>query len=394
MLLRGVAAVAVLAAAFTAGGARGALPSDPLATSWTYGAAGLPGAWELTTGSPAVVIAVVDSGVDGSHPDLAGALEAGYDFVDGDTSATDSQGHGTAVAGIAAARANNVIGAAGVCWRCLIMPLRVIGPEGYAPNARTAAAVDYAVEHGAAVVNISLYGENLNTRLQDAVRRARAAGVVVVAAAGNEGGRLREYPAAYPPVLSVGATAEDGRLTSYSSRGDWVKLAAPACAPTTQLGGGFGAGCGTSGATPVVAGIAALLRARAPFATVGAIETALARTAKPVAGVRFGRVDAFEALRQLGRPAPRLLPTIQGGTYLGATLTAYSGMWSGAQLELAYRWARCWTANCARASTVGTGRTHTIQRADLGHRLRVAVTAKVGARTIRAVSAATRAVGR
>jgi subtilisin family serine protease len=394
VLLRRVAAVAALAAAFSAGGAQGAVPSDPLANSWTYRAAGLPGAWDLTTGSPAVVIAVVDSGVDGSHPDLAGAVGAGYDLVDDDTTASDGQGHGTAVAGIAAARANNGIGAAGVCWTCRIMPLRVIGPEGYAPNARTAAAIDYAVDHGAAVVNISLYGENLNSRLQDAVRRARAAGVVVVAAAGNEGGRIREYPAAYPPVLSVGATGEDGRLTSYSSRGDWVKLAAPACAPTTQLGGGFGAGCGTSGATPVVAGIAALLRSRAPFATVTDIERALASTARPVTGVRFGRVDAFAALQRLGRPGPRLLPTIRGSPYVGGTLTAYSGTWSGAPLELAYRWGLCRTAKCARVTTVGSGRTYTLRSADRGRRLRLAVTASDGARTISAVSAPTRVVSR
>jgi subtilisin family serine protease len=195
-------------------------------------------------------------------------------------------------------------------------------------------------------------------------------------------------------VLSVGATAEDGRLTSYSSRGDWVKLAAPACVPTTQLGGGFGAGCGTSGATPVVAGIAALLRARAPFATAGDIEKALASTAKPVTGVRFGRVDAFAALERLGRPGPRLLPTIQGYAYVGETLTAYSGTWSGAPLELAYRWARCRTAKCVRVTTVGTGRTYTLRPADRGHRLRLAVTASDGARTITAVSAPTRAVSR
>jgi hypothetical protein len=110
--------------------------------------------------------------------------------------------------------------------------------------------------------------------------------------------------------------------------------------------------------------------------------------------VRFGRVDAFEALQRLGRPAPRLLPTIHGYAYLGETLTAYSGVWSRAPLEPAYRWGRCRTAKCVRVSTVGTGRTYTIQRADLGHRLRVTVTARSGTRTITAVSAATRAVGR
>ena len=110
--------------------------------------------------------------------------------------------------------------------------------------------------------------------------------------------------------------------------------------------------------------------------------------------MRFGRVDAFGALQRLGRPAVRLLPTIQGDAYLGGTLTAYSGVWSGAKLEPAYRWGRCRTAKCVRVSTVGTGRTYAIQRADLGHRLRVAVTARDGTRTITAVSAATRAVGR
>jgi subtilisin family serine protease len=378
--------MAVLAAAVTAAGAQGAVPSDPLATSWTYAAAGLPAAWDLTTGSPAVVIAVVDSGVDATHPDLAGAVDPGYDFVDRDSDATDDQGHGTAVAGIAAARANNGVGAAGACWSCRILPLRVLGPDGFAPNARTAEAIDFAVAHGAAVVNVSLYGENLNARLEDAVRRARAAGVVVVAAAGNEGGQIREYPAAYPSVLSVGATTETGALTSYSSRGNWVKLAAPACMPTTQLGGGFGAGCGTSGATPLVAGVAALLRSQAPFASVGEIEAALALTAAPLAGVRFGRVDAFAALRRLGRPSPRLLPTIRGYGYVGETLTAYSGVWAGAPLELGYRWVRCRTATCARVTTVGESRTYRIRSGDRRHLVRVVITANGDAGTIVATS--------
>jgi subtilisin family serine protease len=291
-------------------------------------------------------------------------------------------------------RPDNGIGAAGVCWSCRIMPLRVIGPEGFAPNTRTAAAIDYAVEHGAAVVNVSLYGENLNGRLEDAVRRARASGVIVVAAAGNEGGRVREYPAAYPAVLSVGATAENGRLTGYSSRGAWVKLAAPACAPTTQLGGGFGAGCGTSGATPVVAGIAALLRTQAPFATVADIEAALARTARPIPGVRFGSVDAYAALQRLGRPGPRVVPTIVGSAYVGGTLTGYSGVWAGAPLEVAYRWFRCSTSKCTRAATVATTRAYRVRPADSGYRLRLAITAKTGARIIRAASKPTGVVRR
>ena len=176
------------------------------------------------------------------------------------------------------------------------MPLRVLRPEGFALKATMARALDYAVAHGAAVVNMSLYGESLNGVLRDAIHRAREAGVIVVAAAGNEFSTVPEYPAAYPDTFSVAATVESGELANYSSRGEWVKFAAPACMPTTVLGGGFGIGCGTSGSTPVVAGIVALLRAHAPYASVSQIETALEHTAHPVAGVRFGSVDAFAAL--------------------------------------------------------------------------------------------------
>ena len=368
MLLRALAAGVVLAAGLTTGGAQAVVPSDPLVTSWTYSATNLPAAWDVTTGSEAVVVAIVDSGVETAHPDLAGAVDPGYDFVDQDSDAADLLGHGTAVAGIAAARGNNGLGAAGVCWSCRILPVRVLGLEGFARLTTMALAIDYAVERGAAVVNLSLYGENRNGALEASIRRARAAGVLVVAAAGNEGTTRPQYPAAYPDVLGVAATEESGGLAVYSSRGDWVKLAAPGCTPTTQLGGGFGAGCGTSGATPVVAGIVGLMRSRAPFATAAQIEAALEETATPVGGVRFGRVDALATLEQLGRPGPTLEPTIEGTPLPGQVLTAYSGVWAGAGLDVAYRWERCRATGCEPA---GAGRTYTVQSTDGGARLRV-----------------------
>ena len=296
MFPRALTAATIVATGLATAGAQARLPSDPLAATWTYGAVNLPAAWDLTTGSEAVAIAIVDSGVDALHPDLAGAVDGGFDFVDGDDVASDDSGHGTATAGIAAGRADNGLGAAGVCWRCRIMPLRVIGPDGFARWARIASAIDYAVEHGAAVVNASIYGETIDPGVHDAIRRARAAGVLVVAAAGNERGTRAEYPAAFAEAISVAATNEQNELADYSSRGDWVKLGAPACMPTSQLGGGFGAGCGTSGAAPVVAGIIGLLRAQAPFATATEVENALLRTARPLAGVRGGLVDAHAAL--------------------------------------------------------------------------------------------------
>ena len=127
--------LAVAVAAATAGGAQAALPADPLSASWAYQAANLPSAWEVTSGSPGVVIAIMDSGVDATHPDLAGAVDPGWNFVDENADTTDLVGHGTAVAGIAAARSNG-LGAVGACWSCRIMPLRVLRPEGFASSPR------------------------------------------------------------------------------------------------------------------------------------------------------------------------------------------------------------------------------------------------------------------
>jgi subtilisin family serine protease len=361
----------VLALALMVGVARAAVPADPLAASWTYEAVSLPQAWELTTGSPAVVIAVVDSGIDEAHPDLAGSVVPGYDFVDEDSDAGDVAGHGTAVSGILGARANNGLGGVGVCWSCRLMPLRVLGPDGFALYATQARAIDYAVDHGAAVVNVSLYGEDRNPALEASIHRARAAGVLVVAAAGNEGWSTREYGAAFPEAISVGATVESGRLADYSNRGDWVKLAAPACVPTTYLGDGFGPGCGTSGATPVVAGIVALARARAPFSSASQIEAALERTARPVAGVQFGLVDAFAALQALGEPSARLEPSIVGHPATGRTLEAFSGIWSGAGLDVAYRWERCRDA----CEPVGSRQAYVVAPGDEGARFRVIASA-------------------
>ena len=377
-------AVAVLAATLVST-AHAASPADPLAANWAYDSVSLPAAWDVETGSPAVVIGVMDSGVDSTHPDLAGVLVPGHNFVDESSDTSDPFGHGTAVAGILAARANNGLGGAGVCWNCRLMPLRVLRPEGYALKTTMARAVDYAVDHGAAVINISLYGETRNGFLHDAIRRAREAGVLVVGAAGNEGWKLEEYPAAFPNVISVGATDENGGLADYSNHGSWVKVGAPACTPTTQLGGGFGAGCGTSGATPIVAGIVALLRAHAPFASARQIEDALERTAKPIAGVRYGRVDAFAALKALGGPLLRVQPVIEGFAGVGRTLRAYTGIWAGAGAAFDYRWLR-------GSRIVGRNATYTPQRADRGFRMRCTVTARFAGESSTATSAKTERV--
>jgi Subtilase family len=366
---------AVVAAAVGAGAVYALAPTDPQAGHEAYAAVRLPEAWDTTTGSPGVVVAIVDSGVDPAHPDLAGAVRAGYDFVDrdADTSELPNGGHGTAVAGVAAARANNGVGGVGSCFGCDVMPLRVLGPGGFALNTDTAAAIDYAVDHGAAVVNTSIYGERSPERLRAAMERARAAGVLVVAAAGNEASTTPQFPAAFPDALSVAATSANGTLASFSSRGPWVKLAAPACAPVTVLGGTTTVACGTSVSSPLVAGIVALLRTQAPFASADEIEEALANTARPVTGTRFGLVDAAAALESLGSPGPRLRPEIVGSPVAGEPLEALSGVWPGTGLAVTYRWQRCRAACVPVAGATGARLTPTA--ADAGARFRVEASA-------------------
>ena len=368
--LAGVSAcvLAATAVAFT--------PSDPDGRHPAYSTLNLPEAWEFTTGAPNIVIAVVDSGTEASHADLAGAVLPGHDFVDRDTDASDPPGggHGTAVSGVAAARANNGVGGVGACFDCRVMPLRVLGRDNIAFNTNTAAAIDYAVDHGAAVVNVSLYGEHSPTQLRDAVVRARAAGVLVVAAAGNEGMTTPEYPAAFPEALSVAAATESGLLASFSGYGPWVKVAAPDCAPVTVLGDGTLVACGTSVSTPLVAGIVGLLRARAPFAGADELERALTQTARPVAGTQFGLVNAAAALRAVGNPSPRLRPAVLGEPVAGQELEAFTGIWSGAGVAATYRWERCAGDTCA-AIAGADSQTYTATSGDAGSQLRVVISA-------------------
>jgi len=375
--MRRIALATVVVAGFVVVGAAAAIvPSDPNASHPAYAALNMPAAWDVTTGSPDVIIGIVDSGVDATHPDLAGAVLPGFDFVENKPAATPSDGHGTGVAGAAAARANNGIGGAGTCFRCSILPLRVIGADGIAFNTTTARAIDYAVDHGAAVVNASIYGPNVSEALRRSIQRARAAGVLVVAAAGNEANDTPQYPAAFPETISVGASTYAGARASFSSFGPWVGFAAPECAPISVLGGSSGVGCMTSVSSPLVAGIIGLMRTQAPFASADQIVAALTRTAlaRPVPGTRTGVVDAAAALHAIGSPEPRLQPVLFGDAVVGSELEALTGIWAGAKLDTTYRWERCRAGDCA-AIAGATHARYMPSSADQGSRLRAIVSA-------------------
>jgi subtilisin family serine protease len=290
-------------------------PSDPLYSGYQasyLSAAGLPRAWDVTSGSDTLVLAVIDSGVDRDHPDLAGRLLTGRDIVNRDFDPADDEGHGTMVSGVAGARTNNGAGVAGVTWKGRILPIKVLDAEGVALDNDIAAGITWAVDQGADVINLSLGGPGASSVLQAAVNYATARDVVVVSAAGN----LRpgidpvepHYPAACDGVIAVGATDGSNNLASFSNYGSWVDLVAPGVditttAPAAGPAEAYAQVAGTSFAAPIVAGAALLLRAADPSASAATITDRLRRSARdlgtPGFDARFGAglLDVGAALR-------------------------------------------------------------------------------------------------
>lgn len=236
-------------------------PNDPrFAEQWAMGVVGLPRGWDELPANPrSITVAVIDSGICSGHPDLAGRLVAGYDFVENDTNPQDAFGHGCGVAGVIAANANNALGIAGVAPNVRIMPLRVLDENGLGGYSIISEAIYYAVDNGADIINLSLAGPNPSFLLEDAVNYAVQQGVIVVAAAGNNGTQGAWYPAAYPTVIAVGAVDPTLAGSSFSNFGDDVDVLAPGRdILTTNNAGDFQLMTGTSFAAPIVSGITAL----------------------------------------------------------------------------------------------------------------------------------------
>jgi subtilisin family serine protease len=282
------------------------VPNDPFWTGqWSPVKVHAPAAWDRGVGSPAVVVAVLDTGVSSATPDLRGRVLAGTDFVNGDDQADDDNGHGTGVAGIVAAAGDNGIGVAGYCWQCRVLPVKVLGADGAGFFSDVARGIVWAVDHGARIVNASLGGPAEDVAVTAAGQYAAVHGVLVVAAAGNDSSPTLSYPAALPNVLSVGASDTSDHLYSFSNR--TAALAAPGENVTPGLNG-YVEFLGTSSAAPVVSGAAALLFSALPSATPGRVVSALEQTAVPLDGVVFGRVDVAAALQLLEPAAPASPP--------------------------------------------------------------------------------------
>jgi thermitase len=302
-------------------------PNDPLLVQQYWAnTVNLREAWGIAGGDPSMIVAVIDSGVRGNHPDLIGRLVPGYNFVDDNDNTTDVIGHGTSVAGIAAAAGNNGIGVAGAALDVRIMPIKVGTAEG-ARVSLIAQGIVYAVDNGARVINLSLGSPSDSALLQNALQYATSRNVMVVAAAGNTSNAV-SFPASYPEAISVGATTLDGtELAGFSSRISRVDLVAPGVDVLTTFwsptdGNTYAWRAGTSFAAPIVAGTVALALSVNPTLTVEDVREILTSTTQfgfepGTPGTGAGLLDAGAAVQRT------LLPSI-GATWLPADLPVAS----------------------------------------------------------------------
>jgi len=319
------------------------IPDDPL---WATGQRPalsplrMDRAWDLARGN-GVTVAVLDSGVDFDHPDLQGrVITPGLNLL-APGGARDDRGHGTMVAGIIAANRGNRRGIAGIAPGARILPVKVLDRDGVGDDIDIATGMAWAVARGADIINLSLGGPGESPLLTAAVANARAKGVVVVAAAGNDGRGLVEVPAAIPGVLAVSATGNAGGMAAFSSFGPEVSVAAPGVRITsTDLGRPAGSDTyssesGTSFAAPIVAGVAALVRSRFPGLSAEAITARIRSTARDrgPAGVDdaygHGVVDPLAALG--ARPAAtravfRSVPDADAGDLPATALAIAAGV--------------------------------------------------------------------
>ncbi|MDN4592896.1 S8 family peptidase [Polycladomyces subterraneus] len=261
-------------------------------------------AWDKARSSSRTVVAVLDSGVDDTHSELSGKVIKGYDYVNKDTNPMDDDtqfgGHGTQMAGIIAAQTDNLSGIAGMAPYAKILAIKVCGRDGTCSIANIAQGIQYAVNHGAGVINMSFYGYQSSTTLSNAVNYAYSKGVVMVASAGNDGKNRVTWPCYYSQVVCVGATDMDDKKASFSNYGIWVDVAAPGVdIETTRRGGGYGYASGTSPAAALVSGEAALLKAQGR--SYANVISAITKTTDAVPGMgtywRYGRINAYRAVQ-------------------------------------------------------------------------------------------------
>jgi subtilisin family serine protease len=287
-------------------------PNDPsYASQWHLPRIAAPAGWDISTGSSSVDIAILDTGVDPGHPDLAGKLLPGFNFYTNTADGRDVYGHGTKVAGSAAAMANNGAGVAGVAWKNQILPLVISDSTGSATYSRMASAITYAVDHGARIINLSFGGTSSSSTLQNAVNYAWNKGAVIFASASNYNTSTPYYPAACANVVSVAATDANDAKASFSNYGATIDVTAPGVSIlTTTNGGGYGSVSGTSFSSPIAAGLGALILSVNPTLTNAQVVDIITRNADDIGTPGFdqyfghGRINVLKSLTAAQNTVP------------------------------------------------------------------------------------------
>jgi thermitase len=314
-----------------------ATPNDPsYSGQWHLAKIQAPLAWDTTKGNSSLIIAICDTGVDPNHPDLKDRLLAGYNSDDGSTNWSDIHGHGTAVAGTAAAIGNNGTFGTGVMWNCKILPVRITNAtNGVAYMSRAVAAITWAADNGAKVINLSYetYANGaLSSTVLSACRYAESKGAVVVIAAGN----LNTNPAGNgdpSEAIYVSAVDSSDVKSSFSNYGPYIDIAAPGQnIYTTKMGGGYGPWNGTSFAAPIVAGVMGLIFSANPALSVADAKQILFSNADNIGSATYfgaGRVNAARAVQAAGGvtvnqpPVITLISPSNNSTFLTTDLITF-----------------------------------------------------------------------
>lgn len=380
------------------------------AVSYTGGYVGTPDcdtdtdqAWDLGTGDPALILSIIDTGVDAGHPEFAGRIVAGYDFVNYDSNPADDNGHGTSCAGIALAAGNNAQGIAGVAWAIKLMPVKVLNSSGSGTFTAVANGMTWAADHGARVLSLSL-GGGASSVCETALNYAYGLGCAIFCAAGNGNRSSLDYPAAYANAIAVGALSPcnerknpgscDGETWWGSNYGTGLDFLAPGTRiHTTDMrgSGGFGSGDyistfnGTSSATPHAAGIGALVWSANPDLTNAQMLAVLQSTCDDLGTSGYdtqtgwGRMNAYQAVLNSGGggggPTPVTIftetfesTTVPGSVWSASDANATSGLdyWGDQAASAGARvHGGSWSAYCADYSNVSGQKYDNYMNADL-----------------------------
>jgi thermitase len=302
--------------------------NDPnLPLQWAMGKIQASGssttAWDITKSNANIKIAILDTGIDQDHEDLKNKVVINYKCADSSPTVDDLYGHGTHVAGIAAAATNNGIGVAGLGYNASLMNVKVLDDGGSGYYSWIANCITWAADNGAKVINMSLGGPSKSKTLENAINYAWKKGVVLVGAAGNSGNSSPTYPGYYTNVIAVAATDKNDQKASWSSYGRWVDVAAPGVdiystfpnhSYTLNKGSGYGYGSGTSMATPHVAGLAALVWSTSYGTSNSSVRKRIETYADKIPGTGsdwfYGRINALNSVTTPLTPTSSPTPTL------------------------------------------------------------------------------------